>query len=139
MHDLGFHYPNLTGHPLGRDEYMPVEESGDMLIMALSLVHSLVDGVTGRLSDMNDPFKDTYDIEASDGQGLFPLGIHSHDDVDGLDEPLTKGLRSASQAKSWVKKSYRLWKQWTEYLVEFSLEPANQRPLPSAASCDGSC
>lgn len=30
MHDLGAHFPNLTGHADGRDEYMPVEECGDM-------------------------------------------------------------------------------------------------------------
>jgi hypothetical protein len=41
MHDLGAHFPNLTGHADGRDEYMPVEECGDMLIMGLALVNSL--------------------------------------------------------------------------------------------------
>ena len=33
MHDLGTHYPNATGHVEGNDEYMPVEESGDMILM----------------------------------------------------------------------------------------------------------
>lgn len=33
MHDLGSHYPNATGHVEGDDEYMPVEESGNMLLM----------------------------------------------------------------------------------------------------------
>ncbi|KAF4619311.1 hypothetical protein D9613_005332 [Agrocybe pediades] len=36
VHDLGAHYPNATGHNDGNDEAMPVEESGNMLIMALS-------------------------------------------------------------------------------------------------------
>jgi hypothetical protein len=44
MHDLGTHFPNLTGHADGRDEYMPVEECGDMLIMGLALVNSLTYG-----------------------------------------------------------------------------------------------
>lgn len=35
-HDLGAHFPNATGHPLGDDEEMPVEECGNMLIMTLA-------------------------------------------------------------------------------------------------------
>ncbi|EJD38420.1 DUF1793-domain-containing protein [Auricularia subglabra TFB-10046 SS5] len=36
VHDLGAHYPNATGHNDGLDEAMPLEECGNMLIMALS-------------------------------------------------------------------------------------------------------
>ncbi|KXN86419.1 hypothetical protein AN958_10281 [Leucoagaricus sp. SymC.cos] len=36
VHDLGSSYPNALGHNDGRDEAMPVEESGNMVIMALS-------------------------------------------------------------------------------------------------------
>lgn len=34
MHDLGSHFPNATGHVEGDDEYMPVEESGNMILMS---------------------------------------------------------------------------------------------------------
>ena len=34
MHDLGSNFPNATGHVEGDDEYMPVEESGNMVLMA---------------------------------------------------------------------------------------------------------
>lgn len=36
MHDIGSHYPNATGHPDGQDEKMPLEECGNMVIMALA-------------------------------------------------------------------------------------------------------
>ncbi|KAK6525388.1 hypothetical protein TWF694_005527 [Orbilia ellipsospora] len=47
MHDLGSSFPNATGHPDGRDEYMPVEECGNMLIMGASVVGSLIDQYGG--------------------------------------------------------------------------------------------
>lgn len=34
IHDLGERYPNATGHPLGHDEEQPVEETGNLLILA---------------------------------------------------------------------------------------------------------
>jgi len=33
MHDLGTNFPNATGHVEGNDEYMPVNESGNMILM----------------------------------------------------------------------------------------------------------
>jgi len=36
IHDIGSHYPNATGHPDGNDEHMPLEECGNMIIMALA-------------------------------------------------------------------------------------------------------
>ncbi|KAK4995293.1 hypothetical protein LTR66_004855 [Elasticomyces elasticus] len=36
MHDLGSHIPNATGHVEGNDEYMLVEESGNILLMTYS-------------------------------------------------------------------------------------------------------
>ncbi|KAK0490834.1 hypothetical protein IW261DRAFT_1547137 [Armillaria novae-zelandiae] len=36
VHDIGSSYPKAFGHNDGRDEAMPVEESGNMLIMSLS-------------------------------------------------------------------------------------------------------
>ncbi len=36
MHDIGTHFPNGTGHEDGNEENMPLEESGDMLLMVLA-------------------------------------------------------------------------------------------------------
>ncbi|CCG84065.1 protein of unknown function [Taphrina deformans PYCC 5710] len=43
MHDMGSSYPNATGHPDGNDEYMPVEECGNNLIMMLATHDALVE------------------------------------------------------------------------------------------------
>lgn len=34
MHDIGSRFPNATGHVMGDDEYMPVEESGNIILMS---------------------------------------------------------------------------------------------------------
>ena len=34
MHDLGSNFPNATGHVRGDDEAMPVEESGNLILMS---------------------------------------------------------------------------------------------------------
>ncbi|KAL8942802.1 MAG: hypothetical protein Q9211_001231 [Gyalolechia sp. 1 TL-2023] len=60
MHDLGTHYPNATGHVEGDDEYMPVEESGNMILMSYayyryrSLPSSIFSPLTLLLSFTND-------------------------------------------------------------------------------------
>lgn len=36
-HDIGSHFPNATGHPDGTDESMPVEESGNMILMTYAV------------------------------------------------------------------------------------------------------
>src|ERR1700712_3979574 len=71
IHDLGAHYPNATGHPDGRDEEMPVEECGNMLIMALAYAQR-------------------------------------------------------SRDVAYLKKHYEKLKQWSSFLVDHSLIPANQ-------------
>ncbi|KAL8946078.1 MAG: hypothetical protein Q9183_007957, partial [Haloplaca sp. 2 TL-2023] len=126
MHDLGAHFPNATGHPDGRDEYMPVEECGNILIMGLALVNSL-----------------TYDTEAAAGSvwsnlgasnfdpnpatSAFSLGkIETRAGIFGLDDSWGGSTKGIKQAQKWVTRSYQLWKQWTSYLIEFSLEPENQ-------------
>lgn len=43
IHDLGTHYPNATGHDDASEEKMPVQESGGMLIMALSYARATGD------------------------------------------------------------------------------------------------
>ncbi|CRG85914.1 UPF0202 protein [Talaromyces islandicus] len=127
MHDLGTHFPNATGHPDGNDEYMPVEECGNILILGLALINSL------RYSDN----KESISPWATEGQliqeplhegaPLFPLlNLQKISGIDRQDGKWGGKGRGAADARKWVHRSYQLWKQWTGYLVKFSLEPENQ-------------
>lgn len=108
IHDIGTHFPNGTGHSDGNDEYMPLEECGNMLIMALAIVHAISDepGLaspvrTGSEGILHDPLLA--------GMG-FDISHHS-------------GPKSA---RKWAEKAYRLWKLWADYLIRETLIPENQ-------------
>ena len=120
MHDLGSSFPNATGHPDGRDEYMPVEECGNMLIMGLALVNSLIYD-TEPASIWSQAGK--YTVDKLTGSA-FPLSI----DAKGMDDTFGGPVhaKGEKQARKWVEKSYPLWKQWTGYLVREALIPSNQ-------------
>ena len=55
--------------------------------------------------------------------------LEERNDIWGLDDRWGGSSKGNKQAKKWVQRSYRLWKQWTGYLVEYSLRPFNQRML----------
>ena len=127
MHDLGSSFPNATGHPDGRDEYMPVEECGNILIMGLALVNSLkydTDMTSGSLwaSQGSDQ------IDTDSSSSAFSLAnLGSSDGVWGLDDRWGGSTKGTKQARKWIERSYSLWRQWTGYLVDYSLRPHNQR------------
>lgn len=117
MHDLGAHFPNATGHPDGRDEYMPVEECGNMLIMGLALVNAF-------RYDTEPAFTAARPAVAKE---IRPAHVWSQaTDEYGIDLPPDVSVSGAKKAERWVARSYRLWKQWTGYLVRESLIPHNQ-------------
>lgn len=120
MHDLGASFPNATGHPDGRDEYMPVEECGNMLIMGLALVNSLKYD-TEPASIWSQAGENTFDQLTG---SAFPLSI----DAKGMDDTFGGPVyaKGKKQARKWVEKSYSLWRQWTGYLVREALIPSNQ-------------
>ncbi|KAH7070619.1 glutaminase A [Paraphoma chrysanthemicola] len=123
MHDLGAHFPNLTGHADGRDEYMPVEECGDMLIMGLALVNSLTYESDTEAQSLWSTLGDRADFTSGKDQ---PFALQTHESVNYLDDTWGGGAKGVKQAKKWLEGSYHLWKQWTGYLVEDALEPHNQ-------------
>ncbi|KAF1984206.1 glutaminase GtaA [Aulographum hederae CBS 113979] len=79
MHDIGAHYPNATGHPDGLDEEMPVEECGNMLIMALAYVQHT--GKTDYLKAHYKLLKQWTQFLVSDS--LIPASQLSTDDFAG--------------------------------------------------------
>ncbi|KAI2463986.1 DUF1793-domain-containing protein [Annulohypoxylon bovei var. microspora] len=119
MHDLGTHFPNATGHGDGRDEYMPVEECGDMLIMGLALVNALRDNTQPAFARAAPQEALPLSMESTKRPVLVnPYGMdRTWEDM---------GTTGEKAAAKWVNRSYKLWKQWTGYLVRESLIPANQ-------------
>ncbi len=115
MHDLGYRFPNQTGHDDGNDEYMPVEECGNMLIMGLALVNAFKYD-TGPASVVAEG-GDAEPLSLTESQKLYM-------DPQGIDVPWG-GSRTTGrkEAEKWVGRSYKLWKQWTGYLVRESLIP----------------
>lgn len=125
MHDLGSSFPNATGHPDGNDEYMPVEECGNILIMGLALANSLVYAPNETAMCIwstlgNDSPSD------SQSDKIFPLSVSRQGGIEYLDNRWGGHTQGLAQAQKWIERSYKLWKQWTGYLVDFSLIPENQ-------------
>jgi len=91
-----------------------------MLIMGLALVNALKydqqpASIWSTMGDFNN-------IDSTSG------AISLHVDADGMDDSVggpieAKGYR---QARKWVRKSYKLWKKWTAYLIRETLIPTNQ-------------
>lgn len=126
MHDIGSSFPNATGHADGHDEYMPVEECGDILIMGLSLVNSFRyqnKNLADDLSQLDNLVADA--APDSEATKVFTLSFQDDPAVKYLDVQ-ESDVQARTNAKRWVNRSYRLWKQWTGYLVDYSLEPENQ-------------
>lgn len=79
IHDIGFHYPNATGHATEETQEMPVEESGNMLI--LSLAYAQKTGDTAYLAQHYDLLRQWTDYLVSNT--LIPASQQSTDDFAG--------------------------------------------------------
>ncbi|MCJ1263170.1 hypothetical protein MMC22_003040 [Lobaria immixta] len=125
-HDIGYHYPNATGHPDGREEYMPVEECGDVLVLGLAIINSLrYETSTAAGSVWSSLGRQGFD--ANPATSAFSLNeLETREDIFGLDDSWGGSIKGEKQAKKWVERSYSLWKQWTQYLIDYSLEPSHQ-------------
>lgn len=89
MHDIGASYPNATGHPDGNDEYMPVEECGNILIMGMALANSLKYGVNESISSTWKPMTQHPVTPPSVRNGMdkvFPLTVGEDEDMLYIDD-----------------------------------------------------
>ena len=115
---LDAHFPNATGHPDGRDEYMPVEECGDILIMGLALINSLKYSDSVHSAPIWSGLGEG-DANPNPRASAFSLSnLEERNYIWGLDDRWGGLSKGDKQAKKRVQRSYRLWKQWTGYLVE---------------------
>lgn len=95
--------------------------------MGLAVVNSLLysddSDATSRWSTLGMPAK-----ISDETAGLFPLDdLQNFGGIDKQDGKWGGGVVGERLAENWIRRSYQLWTQWTGYLVEYSLEPANQR------------
>ena len=59
IHDMGAHYPNATGHDDQKAEPMPIEECGNLMVLALAYVQATGDtNWTTRYEDVLRPYAD---------------------------------------------------------------------------------
>uniref|UniRef100_D8PPI6 Glutaminase A n=1 Tax=Schizophyllum commune (strain H4-8 / FGSC 9210) TaxID=578458 RepID=D8PPI6_SCHCM len=79
VHDMGAHFPKAIGHNDGKDEAMPVEECGNMLIMALSYTQKASDH--SLINDYVDAFDQWTQFLVN--EALVPASQLSTDDFAG--------------------------------------------------------
>ncbi|KAI9889278.1 MAG: hypothetical protein M1814_005653 [Vezdaea aestivalis] len=126
MHDIGAHFPNGTGHPDGNDEYMPVEECGDMLVMALAVVNTLRYGSAPEKASVWETSGEPSNNRKA--KSAFPLYPRGDAGILGIDDSFSgrESGKGVKQAQKWVQRGYKMYQQWTRYLVKYSLLPENQ-------------
>jgi hypothetical protein len=78
-HDMGSRYPNATGHDNGIQEDMPIEESGNLLILAL--LYQKLSGNSAWAAKYSSIFKQYADYCFKNG--LYPANQLSTDDGPG--------------------------------------------------------
>ena len=61
-----------------------------------------------------------------DVESVFPLILGASEGIDHLDDSWGGSTKGTKQAQKWLSRTYPLWKKWTGYLVDYSLEPHNQ-------------
>ncbi|KAJ7162343.1 hypothetical protein C8R46DRAFT_903856, partial [Mycena filopes] len=102
VHDLGAEYPAAIGHNLGLDEAMPIEESGNMLIMALDYLQRTGDtSMVSRYSGLFDQWA-TYLVDNT----LIPANQKATTDFSG---PLANQTNLAVKGIIGINAMSKIW------------------------------
>ncbi|KAF2144083.1 uncharacterized protein K452DRAFT_223453 [Aplosporella prunicola CBS 121167] len=92
IHDLGTHYPNSTGHDEGLEEAMPIEETGNLMVLALA--HKQATGDASIYESHTELFKGYADYLVDNG--LYPTNQFSTNDGLGKFTNMTNlGVKAA--------------------------------------------
>ncbi|RAH45891.1 glutaminase GtaA [Aspergillus brunneoviolaceus CBS 621.78] len=138
MHDIGSNYPNATGHADGKDEAMPLEECGNMVIMSLAYAQRA--GNTSYLQAHYEMLNvwTSYLIE----DALYPSNQISTDDfagslanqtnlalkgIIGIEAMATISKQTAhsSDASNYTTISHRYIRQWEKIGIAHNAHPAH--------------
>ncbi|OMP82317.1 hypothetical protein BK809_0006627 [Diplodia seriata] len=92
IHDMGAHYPNLTGHDDGLDEAMPIEQCGNLQVLALA--YQKATGDTSYTEQYADLFKKYADYLVDNG--LYPVNqLSANDGIGAFTNMTNLGVKAA--------------------------------------------
>ncbi|RDW72186.1 DUF1793-domain-containing protein [Coleophoma crateriformis] len=97
IHDIGFHYPNATGHDFGIAEAMPIEETGNLLILAYA--YSTAVGNTTWASNYTRLFQGYADYLVTHGQNISKQ-LSTNDAAGPLVNETNLGVKAAVGLKA---------------------------------------
>ncbi|BGP16274.1 hypothetical protein JCM10213_007718 [Rhodosporidiobolus nylandii] len=117
-HDLGDHYPNATGHSDFLYPGLPIEEAGNMLLLALSGMRVAQPSTAPLAAHMK--VKQWWDERV--GGGARSVGWEAK--VGSGRDHRREGARMALMQ---AKERYSLLRKWAEYLEQECLYPGDQR------------
>ncbi|EKG18285.1 protein of unknown function DUF1793 [Macrophomina phaseolina MS6] len=92
IHDMGTHYPNATGHDDGLDEAMPVEQCGNLQVLALA--YQTATGDTAWTTQYSALFKKYADYLVDNG--LYPANqLSTNDGIGAFTNMTNLGVKAA--------------------------------------------
>ncbi|KAF7375163.1 DUF1793-domain-containing protein [Mycena sanguinolenta] len=141
VHDLGTEYPAAIGHNLGMDEKMPIEESGNMLIMSLDYLKrtqdtSLASTYTAQLDQwatylVENTLYPADQLATTDFSGSLPNQTNLAATLGNTGKSATYASTAASYMISWQEVG--MSSDGTHLLLEYGVQATNMLAYNLAA------